>query len=1097
MNDWRAPNRVEYEERPFRRKIDWLLASNPFFFMCSVMTLLAALTQGGCARLTGAGNAAAVAPSITAQPTNQTVTAGQTVTFSVEASGTAPLSYQWRKNGTAISAATSSSYTTPAEPTSDSGSQFTAAVDNSAGTVTSDAAKLTVLDSPAAPLQITTNSLPNAEAGIQFQAGLTATGGVQPYHWSIVAGSLPPGLSLSATSGTIVGMASTNGRFDFSVQVSDSSSSSPQTTVKTLILSVVLSLQITSGAFPTGQVGVPFQASISASGGVAPYDWTVTGGLPPGLTLQTDTDVASISGIPTSAGNFSLGLQAVDSAGQKAAETFEVNVNRASAPAIVQSQIVVNSNSSSSCVVAFPSNTRAGTNLFVFSQWPSTSITASVADTLTNTYITPQLPDQPTSTAWQYTNSSGAFQSAGWLVNRGIGGADTVTVTFSSSVKNACVVIEASGLTYSPQEAVVNANYGGTAGSELSAGPTQALRDPLQLVLCFGGDETNNDTVSASGSYSVLQQGKGGGQYFFVLDETLSSAAGTTPSCSATSSGNSKWMLTMITLNVALGYRNLPQLPLTTPSTTMPNTTGYTQANVCASGCTYSSLATALMDVSCGTVLTLDAGTTYTLDTYNLPSHHCSDASWIIVQSSALASLPASGTRIGPSNLSNMPTIQSGNDDPIIDNSGDTNAAIDHYRFIGLNFQLNVSDNNATYLLYLGSNDATETANNIVIDRCIIQGQSKYANRQGMFLNAANSVVVDSYITEIHGLYNLWADAAAIVISGHGEAGYLIQNNFLSASGHNFVMGGGGSGNVTDVTFKRNYLWKNPCWIPTQGCYVGPHWGFKTMLELKIGTRVLVDSNAFQYEPLDTEPGYAVFVFNPSTAENLGAVDDDVVVRNNLVNHAFRVFDMAGFNVDPNWVGSTMGVNTHRMAIYNNVFDDLGGWGAVSPNYEINAYNGVIDLQIYHNTFVSSVSTDNTASIGNPPIFSGCVLGDNIFNYGNYGILGASGGYGQSALATTCYDYQFGNTALISGTNGVTYPSGTLTPTAWTNGSSGVRFVNYNRGINGDYRLCAGVDIPASPCPGTSILHNAASDGTDVGANVAQVITAIAGVVPP
>src|SRR5205809_1062152 len=59
-------------------------------------------------------NSAATAPSITTQPASQTVTVGQTATFTVVATGTAPLSYAWRKNGTPISGATAASYTTPA-----------------------------------------------------------------------------------------------------------------------------------------------------------------------------------------------------------------------------------------------------------------------------------------------------------------------------------------------------------------------------------------------------------------------------------------------------------------------------------------------------------------------------------------------------------------------------------------------------------------------------------------------------------------------------------------------------------------------------------------------------------------------------------------------------------------------------------------------------------------------------------------------------------------------------------------------------------------------------------------------------------------------
>jgi putative Ig domain-containing protein/centrosomal CEP192-like protein/Ig-like domain-containing protein len=84
------------------------------------------------------------APTITSQPTSRTITAGQTATFSVTASGTAPLSYQWTKNGTAISGATLSSYTTPTETVSDNGAQFAVIVSNSAGSVTSNAATLTV-----------------------------------------------------------------------------------------------------------------------------------------------------------------------------------------------------------------------------------------------------------------------------------------------------------------------------------------------------------------------------------------------------------------------------------------------------------------------------------------------------------------------------------------------------------------------------------------------------------------------------------------------------------------------------------------------------------------------------------------------------------------------------------------------------------------------------------------------------------------------------------------------------------------------------------------------------------------------------------------
>src|SRR2546430_1219231 len=117
-----------------------------------VVTNTAGTVTSAAATLTV--SAAAVAPTITTQPANQTVTAGQTATLAVVAGGTAPLSYQWQKNGANIAGATAASYTTPATTTADSGSTFAVVVSNSAGTVTSAAATLTVNPAPAPAIQV-------------------------------------------------------------------------------------------------------------------------------------------------------------------------------------------------------------------------------------------------------------------------------------------------------------------------------------------------------------------------------------------------------------------------------------------------------------------------------------------------------------------------------------------------------------------------------------------------------------------------------------------------------------------------------------------------------------------------------------------------------------------------------------------------------------------------------------------------------------------------------------------------------------------------------------------------------------------------------
>src|SRR5437660_1790772 len=118
-----------------------------------VLLLAVGIVNVGCGGYVAkATNGSPAAPSITTQPASQTVTVGQTATFSVVATGTAPLSYRWMKGGTTILGATSSSYTTPPTTSSDNGSQFTVVVSNIAGSVPSNAATLTV--NPAQPLQM-------------------------------------------------------------------------------------------------------------------------------------------------------------------------------------------------------------------------------------------------------------------------------------------------------------------------------------------------------------------------------------------------------------------------------------------------------------------------------------------------------------------------------------------------------------------------------------------------------------------------------------------------------------------------------------------------------------------------------------------------------------------------------------------------------------------------------------------------------------------------------------------------------------------------------------------------------------------------------
>jgi len=110
--------------------------------LLTLCVLGSSLAFSACGASNHSGNGDA--PHLQTQPSNQTVTAGRAATFSVVATGTSPLSYQWQKGTTAIPGATSATYTTPATALADSGTQFSVVVSNPSGSVTSNPATLAV-----------------------------------------------------------------------------------------------------------------------------------------------------------------------------------------------------------------------------------------------------------------------------------------------------------------------------------------------------------------------------------------------------------------------------------------------------------------------------------------------------------------------------------------------------------------------------------------------------------------------------------------------------------------------------------------------------------------------------------------------------------------------------------------------------------------------------------------------------------------------------------------------------------------------------------------------------------------------------------------
>lgn len=201
-------------------------------------------------------------------------------------------------SGTATSAGTFS-FTVQARD-STMGGTFTAA---QSFTLTVNAVTLTV--APA--------TLAGATVGVASTQTITASGGTAPFTYAITAGTLPAGMTLS-TGGVLSGTPTAGGSFNFTVTATDSSGGSgPFSGTRNYTLNVSAAiLSLSPATLPAPSVGVAYSQTLTTSGGIAPYTYTlIAGALPAGLSLNAATGV--ISGTPTTSGNAAFTIRVTDS----------------------------------------------------------------------------------------------------------------------------------------------------------------------------------------------------------------------------------------------------------------------------------------------------------------------------------------------------------------------------------------------------------------------------------------------------------------------------------------------------------------------------------------------------------------------------------------------------------------------------------------------------------------------------------------------------------------------------------------------------------------------------------------------------------------
>ena len=392
-------------------------------------------SSGGAGTGSGGGNAggggtpAVEKPAITTPPASQSVVTNSSATFTVTATGGAPLAYQWKKNGADISGANASTYTTPATSMRDNAAVFAVVVSNSAGTATSSDATLTVT---AAPIALAITKQP---AAITVTVGQTAsftveaTGTSPNFQWKKGDSDIP-GANSSAYTTDATSLADSGTKY--SVVVSNDLGT---------VTSNDASLTVTAKPAITTQ---PVSQAVAA-GQTASFSVVATGTEP--LTYQWKKDGSNIDGATSST------YKPVSSSelnGAKFSVVVSNSLGTVTSNEAVLSDVAIGTQPSNQTAFASKtatfSVTAGGTGPFTY-QWKKNG--TDIPNATSSSYTTPEATSADIGEALAYSvvvsNSAGTVTS------------NPATLTVSARYS---LVAKASGGTYDTTECVKDNSTG-------------------------------------------------------------------------------------------------------------------------------------------------------------------------------------------------------------------------------------------------------------------------------------------------------------------------------------------------------------------------------------------------------------------------------------------------------------------------------------------------------------------------------------------------------------------------------------------------------------------------------------------------------------
>ena len=509
-------------------------------------------------------------------------------------------------------------------------------------------------------------------------------------------------------------------------------------------------------------------------------------------------------------------------------------------------------------------------------------------------------------------------------------------------------------------------------------------------------------------------------------------------------------------LSSALVIASSATLPQTTVSTTFGSPTGKT-ITVKAGG----SLQSAINAAVPGDVIVLQAGATF-VGNYTLPKK--SGTGWVTIRTSTSDSYLPVGRRVIPSQAGLLAKIQSHNSMPAIR----TYAGAHHYRLVGLEISTTPSVTMNYDLVAFGASSSTQTSltqvpHHLVIERSYIHGRSTLNLKNCVAINSAHTAIVDSYVAQCH-----WNKQESHGIIGwNGPGPFRIENNYVEGSGINIMFGGGATAQSSmvpsDITIRRNHIMK-PLWW--KGVYT-----VKNLIEFKIGRRILIEGNVLENSWADGQNGPAfVLKTEVNSAAHTWGRTEDVTVRYNVIRNVAMAANIQARQ-------GSYGLLARDFRFEHNVWDGVGSSNGTGIGRAFQVLSHVHNVQFERNTVIHNYTGKNKAVItfSSAPD-SNFVFRDNISSRGLYAVKGNNLNEGSPSLSRYAPRGVFTHNVLAGALSG-SYPSGNHYPTSL----SSVGFVSLS---GKDYRLAS-----------TSPYKGKASNGTDPGANVAEVTKRTAGVI--